>query len=220
MEQKIEIILAEDKELFRKSLAELLKTEPTFQIVAQVENGRELIEKLKLINAHVVLLDIEMPVMDGRQALQIIRQRFTKTKVIVLSVHNEAELVSDFMARGASGYLTKDCSVEALFKAIKTVVNEGLYFDSTTSKALLHKVMDRAQHRPETSNFEEKLNERETEIVREICDGKTNKQIASALHLSTSTIDFHKGKIYSKTHCSNATELVKYALKKGIIALT
>jgi two-component system response regulator DegU len=220
MDQKIKIILAEDQELFRKSLISLLKTQSDFEVTADAGNGRDLLGELKQRPAHIVILDIEMPVMDGKTCLEIIRKRFPEIKVIVLSMHTGTELVSDFMSHGASSYLGKNCGVETLFKAIRVVMKEGYYFDNSTSKALLDTIMYKAGNESSITGKEVKFNDRETEILRKICDGKTNKEIASHLHLSTSTIDFHKSKIYSKTHCCNATELLKYALKNGIIALT
>jgi DNA-binding NarL/FixJ family response regulator len=216
--QKIRIILAEDQELFRKSLIALLATRPEFEIVAEAANGKELIEHMKNKEADIVLLDIEMPVMDGRTALEVIKKRFPKTRVIILSVHSGMHLMSDFMSRGAASFLSKNCSAEILFKAIAVVNSEGYFFDLTTSKALLDSVL---KDKSEPPLFQEvSFNKRETEILVGICDGKTNREMASYLNLSASTIDFHRSKIYTKTNCSNVTELLKYALRNGIIALT
>jgi two-component system response regulator DegU len=218
MPQKIKIILAEDQELFRKSLAALLKTKPEFDIVSEAANGKELLDQLKQSHVDVVLLDIEMPVMDGKTALEIMRKRFPDVKVIVLSIHADMHLMSDFMSHGASSYLCKNCDVQTLYKAIHVVKNEGYFFDNSTSKALLDTML---RDRPGNTPFSDvRFNERETDILKRICDGKTNKEIASCLHLSASTIDFHRSKIYSKANCSNVTELLKYALKHGLVALT
>jgi two-component system response regulator DegU len=218
MTQKIKIVLAEDQELFRKSLAALLKTKHDFEVVAEATNGKELLDQLKQAHVDVVLLDVEMPVMDGKTTLEIMRKRFPEVKVIVLSMHADMYLMSDFMSRGASSYLCKNCNVKTLFRAIQVVKNEGYFFDNSTSKALMDTVL---KEKPGNAPVSEvRFNERETEILKRICDGKTNKEIATSLNLSASTIDFHRSKIYSKANCSNVTELLKYALRNGIVALS
>jgi len=211
--EMIKIILAKYQELYRKSLAALLETQTEFEIVAEAANEKELIEQLKHKTADIVLLDIEMPVIDGKKTLQVMKNRFPAVKLIVLSSHLNINIVSYFMTQGTSSYLSVNCSAETLFKAIRTVMNEGYFFDHFTSKALLDRMKDESRH-------EVSFNDRENEIVRKICEGKTHKEIASDLNLSISTIDFHKGKIYSKANCNSTAALFQYALKNGIIAFS
>lgn len=218
MSRKIRIIVSEKQGLYRKSLGILLNTRPEFEVIAEAENGRELIEQLKHKHTDIVLLDTELPVMESKTVLEIIKKRFPETKVIVISILSNAELMSDYLIRGAASYICKNCSVESLFNAILLVKNEGYYFDDSTSKALLESVINEKQS---SANYSEiKFNKRETEIMKKICDGQTNKEIASSLYLSSSTIDFYKAKIYSKTKCNNVAGLLRFALKNGIVALT
>lgn len=218
MFQKIKIMIAEEMELSRKSFAALLGANSELEVVADVSNGRLLVEQLKHKHADIVLMDTEVSVLDGKSALEIIKKRFPEVKVIVLSIHSHMSLMSDYMARGANSYLCKTCSVDTLFRAIKVVKSEGYFFDTSTSKALLESVLREKQA---NANFiEVRFNERETDILVRICDGKTNKEIANSLHLSSSTIDFYRTKIYGKTKCNNVTGLLKYALKNGIVALS
>lgn len=218
MSEKIRIILAEDQELFRKSLVALLNSTPEFNVVSQAANGRELLEELKRTEADVVLMDVEMPVMDGKTAMEIIAKRFPETRIIILSIHCEPSRVSDFMAHGASSFLSKNCNVETLFNAIKIVKNEGFYFDKSTSKAMLETIVKDKTSEADLQGIV--FNDRETEVLKRICDGKTNKEIANSMHLSTSTIDFYRTKIYNKTKCNNVTSLLKFALRNGIVALS
>lgn len=218
MIQEIKIMIAEELELSRKSLVALLEKKAELEVVADVSSGRQLVEQLKNKHADIVLMDTEVPVLDGKSTLEIIKKRFPDVRVIVLSIHSDMSLMSDYMARGANSYLCKTCSVDTLFRAIKVVKSEGYFFDNSTSKALLESVL---KEKHANTNFSEvKFNERETEILVRICDGKTNKEIANSLHLSSSTIDFYRTKIYGKTKCNNVTALLKYALKNGIVALT
>lgn len=215
---KIRIVVSEKQGLYRKSLANLLKTNPDLEVVAEAENGRDLLELLKHTRINIILLDSELPDMECKTTLEIIKRRFPETKVIVLSIHATPELMSDYLTSGASGHICKNCSVENLFSAIQSVENEGYYFDNSVSKALLESVIKKNQ--PPVPLSEIIFNEREKDIMKKICDGKTNKEIANSLYLSTSTIDFYKTKIYGKTKCKNVASLLCFALKNGIIALT
>jgi DNA-binding NarL/FixJ family response regulator len=218
MNKKIRLMLAQDNELFRKSLIALLRTKPEFEITGEARNGKELLEHLKQKETDIVLIDVEMPVMDGKMTLEVLQLRFPSIKVIVLSNQVSYSLTTEFMSRGASCYLTMNCGVDPLLKAIQTVNRDGYYFDDSISKAMLGALIKGKQASNGLTDVA--FNEREIEIMKAVCDGKTNKEIAGSLHLSTSTIDFYKGKIYEKTNCNNAAGLLKYALKKGIVALT
>lgn len=203
-------------ELFRQSLAELLKTRSGLEIAGEAGNGKELLELMKYRDAGMVLLDSDMPTMDGRETMEVLRVRFPDVKVIILSSKADP-YISDYMSRGASCYLTTACSTGTLFKAIECVSKDGYYFDDTIARAMLGAL--RHQQDPSVPD-EVVFNERETDIIRAICDGKTNKQIADRFHISASTVDFYKSRIYKKTKCRNSTSLLKYALKRGIIGLT
>jgi two-component system response regulator DegU len=218
MKTKIKIALAEDMPLFRKSLISLLKENSKIDVVAEAANGKELLEKLKNVSVDIVLLDVEMPIMDGKTTLGIIKKRFPELKVIILSIHADRNLSSELMSLGANSYLCKKCEPKVLFEAIEKVKSEGYYFDSFTSKAMLDTIIKEksAPALPEEVSF----NHRESEILKAICNGKTNKEIAIGLNLSISTVDFYRAKIYSKAKCNNVTSLVKFALKNGIISLT
>jgi len=216
--KKTKIIVAENKELLRKGLVALLKNNPDFQVVDEASNGRDLLEQLKQEVVDIVLLETTLPIMDGKTVLDIIHRRFPYLKVILLSEQSNAQLQSDYMARGANGFLSKSCELETLFKAIEKVKTEGFFFDNATSRALLEKIVKDKQRSGLSGEIN--LNERETEILKKICDGRTNKEIAVNLNLSTSTIDFYKTKIYGKTKCNNSTGLLKYALRNGLVELT
>jgi DNA-binding NarL/FixJ family response regulator len=216
MKEPIKVILAEDHKLFRTSLKALFKDWPRFEIVGEASNGRELIDLLKVKPADVVLLDLEMKVMDGLSALKIIKQRFKEIKTLILSNHSDTAYLNSIVAMGANGFLLKDCEAKQLAEAIEKVYQGETYF-----------IMNNERVRPFMPNKEsfikdvnkKLLNSKEIEILKNICDGKTNKEIASILNLSASTIDFYKSRIYSKTNCNNATSLLKYALRNNIINL-
>ncbi|HEY1039070.1 MAG TPA: response regulator transcription factor [Bacteroidia bacterium] len=217
MPKRITIAIAEDQTLVRKALISLLEENNQVRCIAEAGNGRELLDLLKTQQPHIVLLDIDMPVMNGRQTLELIKKRFPGVKVIMLSIYNDQNYISEFMAMGANAYLPKNSDVEVLMEAIQTVKEKGIYISPAVSNALLNGLRQEKNINP---LFDElSLTARETDILKIICEGKTNKEIAEQLHISASTVDFHRGNIYTKTKSKNVTDLVKYAIKNGIITV-
>lgn len=215
MQKKIRIVIAEDQQLMRKSLIALLGEYPNMAVVGEAGDGKQLLQLLKITKTDIVLLDVEMPMMNGLEAISVINTRFPGVKVIVLSMHGEEVLMADFMTRGARAYLTKGSDVETLISTIETVYSHGFHFSDKVSRAMLGKMM----HQKSTHPFmeEQALTDREMGILRELCEGKTNKEIAQGLKLTARTIDFHRSNIYTKTKSRNLAELVKYAIKNGIV---
>lgn len=217
MPKKIKIILAEDHQLVREAFATLIREQADFSLTEVAANGRELLDLLKIHSPDLILLDINMPVMDGKQCLEMIRKRFPAMKVVILSMHSEPAIMSEFMANGANAYLNKNVDTKTLFEALRTVHQEGVYFNTELSKALLTNLK---KGKPGKGFFDQKvLSERELEILKELCEGKTNKAIADSLFISINTVDFHRGNIYMKTKCNNIASLVKYAIKHELISI-
>lgn len=219
MKSKIRITIAMDQELLRKPLSLLLRNEPGIEITADLPSGKTLLDSLKTTTTDIVLIDLETQTLGGRALFQIIQKRFPEVKTIILSSNKDSAVCSEFMSNGACSYLTKDCSVQTLLEAIDSVSKQGYYLDNQSSKSLLDALVKEknlaSSHGPIV-----KFNDRETEVIRAICDGKTNKEIAQSIHVSPSTVDFYKTRIYAKTKCNNATSLLKYALKNGIVTLS
>jgi two-component system nitrate/nitrite response regulator NarL len=207
-------MIAEDHELVRKAFISLLNESRTAEVIDEACNGKELLHKLKLTLPDIVLMDYRMPVMDGREALQIIKAKNPEVRVIMMSVHDDNDLIMDFVAKGANGFISKSANPELLFTAILRTYKDGHYFDSKLSQLMANGILNK--NNPEKLK-KESLSDREISVLREICNGNTNKGISERLYISTSTVDFHKGNIYKKTNCKNVVDLVKYAFKHGII---
>lgn len=216
MRKKIRVAIAESNVLLKQSLVSLLQTNTDFDVTGAVQNGKELLDHIKQKEVDLVIINSDMPFMSGKETLNVLQMRFPAVKAIVLGSQEGHNLTTDFMSIGARGYLTLNCEVETLFEAMHAVYSEGHYFDSSISKAMLGSLIkNKSAHHINDIEF----SDRETDIMKEICDGKTNKEIASTLHLSASTVDFYKGRIYEKIDSNNVTDLVKFALRKGIVAL-
>ncbi|MBL7932142.1 MAG: response regulator transcription factor [Bacteroidia bacterium] len=215
--QKPKVILAESNELFRVSLAAFLRTKTEIDFLAEASTGKALLDILKLKHADIVILDIEISQMDVNSTFDILKKRFPDTRIILFSPTSYLGQMPEFMAKGANCFLVKNCSVETLLKAIKIVKSEGFFFDNATSKVMVDTLIKVKNGSSPFANSD--FTDRETEILKKICDGNTNKEIADLLHLSASTIDFHRSRIYSKAKCNNVAQLLKFALKKGIVEL-
>jgi len=217
MSQKIKVAVAEDHELVRKGYISLLSEDPTITITGEASNGKELLELLKRSEPDVVLLDLEMPVMNGQETLEIINKRFPNTRTIIISMHFEEMLISEYIIRGARGYLPKNCNIETLVDAIYTVQSDGYYFNKRISMAIVSRLLREKSINPVLDELA--LTERETEILKQICEDRTNKQIADSLRITVRTVDFHRGNIYKKTKSSTVAGLVMYAVRNGLVSV-
>lgn len=207
MELKIRIVIAEDHTLIRKLIVDLLKQNELFEVVGETSNGRELLDLLKKIEVDIVILDIRMPVMDGTEALSIIKTRFPAIKVVILSFYNDLFYIKESVMNGARGYLTKDCLPEELEKVIINVNKHGFYLNENISRHLFSIFEQKYNKSSPKSGF----TDREVEVFRELCDGKTEKEIAIKLKISPHTVHFHRTNIYAKTKAHNLAGLLKFA---------
>lgn len=214
-EKTIKIVIADDHRLIRKGVKALLENQPKYKVVAEAANGKELLEILATLTPDIVLLDVEMPVMNGRQALGAICKSFPGTRVIMLSLHNEKTLMAEFISAGARAYVSKAVSEETLATAILHVHRSGYYFDQDLSMAMLRELQQEKAINPVLEELA--LSKREIEILKELCHGKTNKQIADSCNITMTTVNFHRVNIYRKTKSHNITDLIRYGIRNGVV---
>lgn len=211
----INVALADDHVLVRAGLAQIINKQDKLNVKCQASNGKELLALLEHESVDVVLLDIDMPVMDGKATLDRIVVDFPDVKVIMLTVHQHDSFIVHMMKAGAHGYLLKECEPEEVISAIKQVHEEGLYFNDRVSKALLGGVASpKSNH---VSTIGESLNQRELEVLELICKEKTTSQIADELFLSPKTIEGYRKSLLEKTNTKNVAGLAIYAVKNGLI---
>lgn len=209
---KINVLLADDHQIIIDGLKSLLNNQEEINVAAQANNGREAIRILGLLSIDVLLMDIDMPVMNGIDALKEIRKSYPNVKVIILSMHNEAGMIKSLIDIGANGYLLKSCSQDELLEAIKKVAAGQSYFSTDVTLALL-KPANSAN--PEQKN--ELLTERETEILKLIAGGFSNKEIGDQLFISHRTVDTHRTNLMKKLDVNNIAGLISYAIRNGIV---
>jgi DNA-binding NarL/FixJ family response regulator len=209
----IKIALVDDQQLFRAGINSLLKDYDNLQVILEASNGKELFDQLRRLKPHVVLLDIEMPEMNGIEATQILKEKYPDIKVIILTMHNEEEFIFDLMTKGAHGFLPKDKSVEEVVDAIYAVMEKGNYYNEEVINVMMKGSRGLVKDLRQNS-----LTEREIEIIRMICKQKTNKEIGELLGLSMRTIENHRTTILLKTETKNVAGIVMYALKHKLIS--
>ncbi len=205
----IKIIIADDHYIIRDGLKAMLEKNDFCKIVGEAANGEELLELLKTTPCDVVCTDISMPVMDGVEATKQILKHFPKTKVMCLSMHEEAGFIKKMMEAGAVGYVFKDASKEELQTAIKAVHGGKKYFNQKLFDILLN-----MESGGKEVNI---LSAREKEILKLISEEYTNPEIAEKLFLSVRTVDTHRQNLIQKLDVKNTAGLVKYAIKSGLI---
>lgn len=215
--REIKVVLGEDHPVVRQGYVALLNEHPRIRVIAEAGNGKELVELVKKSDVDVVITDLEMPVMSGDEAFLIIRQRFPHIKVIVLSMYYEKSLIVNFISKGARAYLGKGCDIQELEKAICAVHDTGHYFNEESSLAMCNELKGKFSYMAFTKLS---LTEREVEILKLLCEDKSNKEIGMRLNIETRTVDFHRQNIYKKTNCKKPAGLALYAVKNGIIAAT
>jgi DNA-binding NarL/FixJ family response regulator len=210
----IRLALADDQLLFRRGLVMLLRDMSGVQVIFECGNGEELLTGLRDNPIDIVLLDLEMPVMNGLQTLGHLRKEYPDVKVIVLSTHNKEQFIAEAMDNGAAGYMLKSADTDEIESAIRSVQESGYYYSDRVSHVMLHSVVTKQKVKP-TFLEVDPLSERELEVLRAICQGLTNTEIAGKLFISPRTVEGHRNNMLLKTGAKNTAGLVVYAMTKG-----
>ena len=212
----IKVAIADDHTLFRTGVKTSLSQRKDIQMVAEAENGMQLMNLLRHIQPDVVLLDIQMPIMDGLTALPEIKKLYQNVKVIMLSFLNDHSVISKMMELGANSYITKESGADMIYDAIKAVYQNDFYFNDLTNKALLSGL--RTKRTAESSMPQDvHLNEKEITILKLMCEEKSTKEIADMVDLSPRTVEAIRDKLKTKTGTKSMAGLVLYAVKAGIV---
>lgn len=211
----IKVVIADDHALFRTGVKTSLSIRKDIQMIAEAENGMQLLNLLKHIKPDVILLDIHMPIMDGYTTLPEIKKLYPGIKVIMLSMNNDPSIITKMMEIGANAYLTKESDSETIYQAIKTCYEDEFFFNDLTNKALLNGL--RMKKPPETPVQEVHLTDKEITILKLMCEEKSTKEIADMVDLSPRTVEAIRDKLKTKTGVKSMAGLVMYAVKAGIV---
>jgi DNA-binding NarL/FixJ family response regulator len=212
----VKVAIADDHHLFRTGVKTSLSAYKDIQVVAEAENGMQLLNLLRHIKPDVVLLDIQMPIMDGLATLPEVKKLYPDVKVIMLSMHNDHSMISKMMELGAKSYLTKESDSETIYNAIITCFSDEFYFNDLTNKALLSRL--RMKSSPSAAaEADANLNEKEKLVLKLMCEEKSTKEIADLVEISPRTVEAIRDKLKVKTGSKSMAGLVMYAVKAGIV---
>jgi len=214
--EAIKVLITDDHQIIIDGLKSLLADDDQIKVVGEASNGQEAIEFLNLIDVDVVLMDIDMPVLNGIEATKKIISKFPGTRVIILSMHKESGLIKSLFKEGVDGYLVKNSDQNELIEAIKKVYSGQQHFSSDVTMSLLDKSTNKSS-RFEPDNRIADLTSREIEILKLISEGLSNKEIGEKLYISHRTVDSHRTNLMKKVGVNNIAGLIRFAMKSGFI---
>jgi DNA-binding NarL/FixJ family response regulator len=212
MSKKASILIADDHQLFLDGLKLILRNQPSFQIVAEALNGEQVLDILKIEKIDLAVLDLNMPGMKGIDLVKTVKQKFPETKLLVITMHHEQEIISEILLAEAEGYVLKNSGKKELTDAITDILNGKTHYEKEVLDLMLQKV----KADKKTEELKKNLTERELEILSLIVQEFTSKEIAEKLFISKQTVDTHRLNIMHKTGAKTIVGLIKYAMQMGI----
>ncbi len=212
---KRKIIIVDDHTLFRNGLRILLNNMEDYQVIAEAANGKQFLDLLETHLPDLVLLDINMPVMDGIEAATIAHDKYPKLKIITLSMYGEEDYYYKMVNAGVKGFVLKNSDIKEVKTALDVVYDGGSFFSSE----LLQNLVNSLKSSPKSKEFHAELSEREMEILILICQGLSNQEIGDKLFISKRTVDKHRANILEKSESKNTAQLVVYAIKNRLVEL-
>ena len=213
----IKVLLVDDHAIIREGLRSLLDKQSEMEVIADTDDGRKAIEFVRELSPDIVIMDITMPGLNGIEATRQITAEFPDVKVIALSIHSKRRFVADMLSAGATGYILKECLFDELVQAIKAVAAGGRYLSPRITDVVVSDYVKRLSATAD-SPFEA-LKAREREVLQLVTEGKSTKQIALELHVSTKTIEANRRQIMEKLNIHSVAELTKYAVREGLTTL-
>jgi len=213
---KIKVLVVDDHAMFRQGICALLRSYEDLEVVGEAEQGREAIEKVRELSPQVVLMDIAMPIMGGLEATRRIQKEAPNTKVLVLTQYDDSEYVLSLVRSGARGYISKTATASELISAIRAVNAGNFFLHPSAAKTLVEEYLRRAGGE---KNGYDRLTSREREILQLVAEGQTNREIADRLVIGVKTVLRHRTNIMEKLGFHNRTELIKYAISKGLVEI-
>jgi two-component system, NarL family, response regulator NreC len=225
MKDKTTVLLCDDHTLFREGIKAILRDEPSIEIIAEADNGREAVLKAQRLHPDVVLMDVAMPDLGGLEATSRILRSSPKTKILILTMYEEEEVITRCLRAGAAGYVLKDAPRPDLIHAINVVKQGGQYLSPRALRKVVKQHVRGPQHvkggksAKSAATDYERLSDREREVLKLLADGLAPKEIAARLLLSVKTVDAHKTNMMRKLDLHDRSEVIKFAIQRKLIRL-
>ena len=215
--KKIRLLLADDHPVVRRGMRSCLEGARHVEVVDEAVDGKEAMNKVKELSPDIVLMDIDMPNMNGLEATRLIREEYPDTRVLILSVHTNKDYVLQIIRSGAQGYVLKDTAPADLVRAIESVDNGEPFFSPDISQIVLNQYLEEAG--ADSSADSVKLTTRERQVLSMIAEGQSNKEMANHLGVGVRTIETHRERVMTKLDIHSVAGLTKYAITNGIVKL-
>ena len=216
--KSLSILIADDHALIRRGMRTLLESQPNWQVCGEAQNGREALEEARRLKPDLAVLDITMPELNGLEAIARIRKEVPETRVLVLTMHDDKELIQAAVKAGAHGYLLKSDSERDLIVAVDRLAHHKGFFPQSASDTVRNDF--RGAHRATSSQrLRGLLTNREREVLQLLAEGRSNKEVAGRLGISTRTAETHRAGIMRKLACRSIADLVRYAIRKRMVQL-
>ncbi len=209
------VLLVDDHAILREGLKMVLDAQPGITVVGEAENGREALDLVEELHPDVVVMDIAMPQMNGAEATRQIKRRFPQTRVVILTMHENQQYLMQIVNAGATGAVLKRSAGSELVTAVNAAARGESFFSPSMASMLLQDYRVRLQR--DESDDVDMFTEREREVLQLVAEGKTNKEISDLLTVSIKTVQTHRAHIMEKLGAHDRTDLVRYAMRKGII---
>lgn len=211
----ITIAIADDYKIYRDGLKLCLSPDPNLKITMEADNGEELLEALKTQQPEIIIMDLNMPLLDGMEATKQIRKKYEQIKILVITMYDSDKFIINLMENGAHGYLLKNAEPKEIIKAIYALHENGYYFNDLVNKALLKKLVMKNNLKP-SFNHNIELTEREQEVLKMICEEKTAAEIGKEIFLSPRSVEGIRTRLIEKIGVRNTAGLVMFAVKNGL----
>jgi two-component system response regulator NreC len=213
---KVRVLIVDDHAIVRDGVRMILEAQPDIEVVGEASDGREALEAARQLSPGVVLMDIAMPGMNGLEATAAMRRDLPDVQVLILTMHEDYEYFFEVLRAGASGYVLKGASSDDLVSAIRAVHQGGVYLHPAVAKNLVSDYVKRMEPGEDRARYDG-LSDRERQVLKLVAEGETSRQIAEELFLSVNTVQTHRAHIMEKLGLHNRTDLIRYALRKGLV---
>ena len=215
--EPLRLLVADDHEIVRKGLRALLEAQPGWQVTAEASDGREAVEKAKEVKPDITVLDIGMPSLNGLEAARQMLKNDSRSKILILTMHESDTLIREVLDVGARGYVLKTDANRDLVTAVNAVRSNKTFFTAKVAQMVLEGYLDKKPRKDPVGPANGRLTPRQREIVQLLAEGKSSKEVAVALGLSVKTAETHRANIMRRLDCHSVSELVRYAVRNDII---
>lgn len=212
----VRILLADDHDVVRRGLCEMLNAQPGWEVCGEAANGREAVKLALKLKPDVAVLDLSMPDLNGLEATRQIRREVPQTEVLIFTMHETEQLIREVLAAGARGYVLKSDAGRSLVSAVEALSRHKPFFTAKVSEALLETYL-KSSFKPEENSAFRALTDREREIVQLLAEGRSNKEVAANLSISVKTVETHRATVMRKLGINSIVELVHYAIRNQIV---